>query len=167
MTDEHRMEQLSRAYAQAVAAVCGCVWSAPVPDYGTDLTLRQVTLRQKKWSEVGPPLNIQLRSTSGATVTPTHVVYDLDANTYKLLRRATVGVPIILVLLVLPAERAEWIHHTEDRLELRRCAYWLSLRGWPASTNTSSIRIQIPRVNQFTPAALTRIMETVRQRRGV
>ena len=147
--------------------MCGCAWYVPTPDYGFDLVLRQVTVRQKKWSEVGLPLNVQLRSTGGATLAPDHVVYDLDADTYKLLRRSTISSPGILLLLVLPVERAEWIHHTEDRLELRRCAYWLSLRGWPASTNTSSVRIQIPRVNQFTPTALTRIMETIRQKRGI
>jgi hypothetical protein len=161
------MEQLSRAYAQAVAAVCGCTCARPEPDYGFDLVLRHVTIRQKKWSEVGPALSVQLRSTTGATITSTHVVYDLDADTYRLLRRASIDTPSVLVLLVLPAERAEWVHHTEDRLELRRCSYWLSLRGWPASTNTSSVRVQIPRANQFTPTVLTRIMETIRQRKGV
>jgi hypothetical protein len=167
MTDEHRMEQVSRAYAQAVAAVCGCRWSVPTPDYGVDLSLRQVAFRQKKWGEVGPPLDIQLRSTSGAVVTADHVVYDLTADTYDFLRRATLASPAVLVLLVLPANRADWIDHTEDRLELRGCAYWLSLRGMPARANTSSVRVRIPRVNQFTPAALERIMEAIRRRRNV
>jgi hypothetical protein len=166
MTDQHRMEQLSRAYVQAVAAVCGCTWSIPMPDYGIDLALRQVALRRKKWNEVGPPLSVQLRSTLAATVTAVEIIYDLDADTYKFLRRATISSPAILVLLVLPSDRAEWINHTEDRLELRRCAYWLSLRGQPASTNTASVRVNIPRANQFTPTALTRIMEAIRQRKN-
>jgi hypothetical protein len=167
MTDEHRMEQLSRAYATAVAAVCGCRWSAPTPDYGTDLSLRQVVLRNKRWDEVGPALDIQLRSTTAASLTVDHVIYDLDAATYDKLRRATLTVPAILVLLVLPPARGDWLDHTEDRLELRGCAYWLSLRGEPASSNTFSIRVRIPRVNQFTPAALERIMDAIRRRRSV
>ena len=167
MTDEHRMEQLSRAYAQAVAAVCGCRWSTPTPDYGIDLSLRQVVHRGSRWREAGPTLDVQLRSTTGATLTADHIVYDLDADTYKLLRRSTLSSPAVLVLLVLPSDRAEWVHHTEDRLELRRCGYWLSLRGQPATANTSSVRIQIPRVNQFTPAVLERIMELVRQKRNL
>ena len=66
-----------------------------------------------------------------------------------------------LVLLVLPAAQTDWLMHSEDRLELRGCAYWLSLRGFAAVPNTSSVRVSIPRQNQFTPAALTRIMEAI------
>jgi hypothetical protein len=167
MTDEHRMEQLSRAYAQAVAAVCGCRWSAPTPDYGTDLSLRQVVFRKTRWDEVGPALDIQLRSTTAAALTADHVVYDRDADTYDKLRRATLTVPAILVLLVLPPGQDNWLNHTEERLELRGCAYWLSLRGAPVSPNKSSVRVRIPRANQFTPAALERIMESIRRRRSV
>lgn len=167
MTDEHRMEQLSRAYAQAVAAMCGCTWSVPTPDYGVDMTLRRVEFREKGWSEVGPVLRIQLRSVRGPSTTPDHVIYDLSADTYKFLRRTTVSVPSILVLLALPADQAEWLDHSEDRLEFRGCAYWLSLRGMPATANTASVRLRVPRQNQFSPAALGVIMDTIRRRRGL
>ncbi len=167
MTDEHRMEQLSRAYAQAVAAVCGCRWSVPTPDYGVDLSLRQVAFRRGRWREEGLSLYIQLKSTGGAATTPTEVVYDLKADDYETLRRATRDSQALLVLLVLPANRAEWLDHNESRLELRRCAYWLSLRGQPASPNVSTVRVHIPRANQFTPAALERIMEAVRRKENI
>lgn len=164
MTDNHRMEALSRAYAQAVAAVCGCTCARPEPDYGVDLWLRQVEFRHKRWQETGPNLYVQLKSTSGAIVTPTEVGYDLKADDYNLLRRTTRKAPSLLVLLVLPADKTAWVDHTEERLEIRRCVYWLSLRGLPASKNTSSIRVHIPRANQFTPAALTRIMKAIQRK---
>jgi hypothetical protein len=72
MTDEHRMEQLSRAYVQAVAAVCGCRWSRPDTDYGVDMTLRQIRFRRRHWREEGLALDLQLKSEAGATFTPTH-----------------------------------------------------------------------------------------------
>jgi hypothetical protein len=167
MTDEHRMEQLSFAYAQAVAAVCGCRWARPELDYGIDLSLRQVRWQRGRWWEAGIPLDIQLKSEAGATVTPTHVVHDLKAEAYDILRRSTRSSPAILVLLVLPANQTDWIDHSEDRLELRKCAYWLSLRGQPASTNKATVRVHIPRANQFTPAALQRIMEAIRRREDI
>jgi hypothetical protein len=163
MTDEHRMEQLSRAYVQAIAAMVGCSWSVPAPDYGWDVALRQIVRRGSRWREFGLPLCIQLKSIADATTTPTEIVYDLKADAYETLRRTTRRSPAILVLLDLPADRAEWINHTEERLELRNYAYWMSLRGYPASPNTSSVRIRIPRANQFTPAALERIMVAVRR----
>jgi hypothetical protein len=167
MTDQHRMEALSRAYAQAIAAMVGCRSARPEPDYGIDLSLRQVCYRRGRWREEGLALDIQLKSEAGATVTTDHIIHDLKADAYDLLRRTTRRSPAILVLLVLPANRAEWIDHTEDRLELRRCAYWLSLRGYPASTNTSTVRVEIPRVNQFTPAELERIMEAIQRREDI
>jgi hypothetical protein len=76
-------------------------------------------------------------------------------------QRAT---PFILVLLTLTPARTDWLSHTEEKLELRGCAYWLSLRGQAASPNKVSIRVRIPRTNQFTPAGLGQIMETIRRR---
>jgi len=164
MTDEHRMEQLSRAYVQAVAACAGCRWSVPTPDYGIDLTLRRVARKGARWNEVGVPLDIQLRSTTAATPTATEIVYDLDVETYERLRRARRESPALLVLLVLPAEPTEWLSHTEQQLELRKCAYWFSLRGLPSTRNVRSVRVRIPRRNQFSPAELERIMEAISRR---
>ena len=161
MTDEHRMEQLSRADVQAVAAVCGCTCARPEVDYGLDLTLRLVARIGAEFTPVGRNLDLQLKSTTRATLTANEVSYDLDVRAYNLLRRSTRRAPGYLVLLVMPPEPAEWLAHSEDRLELRRCAYWLSLRGFPAVANTTSVRVRIPRQNQFAPAALARIMEAV------
>lgn len=155
------MEQLSRAYAQAVAAVCGCTCARHETDYGSDMTLRLVERDGKEFRLVGRNLDIQLKSTTQATLTASEVIYDLDARAYNLLRRSTRRTPFCLVLLILPAVQADWLGHTEDRLELRGCAYWLSLRGFAAVPNTRSVRVSIPRQNQFTPTALARIMEAI------
>ncbi len=167
MTDEHRMEQLSRAYAQAVAAVCGCTHARPETDYGIDMTLRRVEQVGRVFRPVGRGLDIQLKSTTKATVTDDEVVHDLEARAYNILRRSTHAAPHYLVLFVMPPDPAEWIAQNEERLELRRCAYWLSLRRAPAVSNTASIRVRIPRGNQFTPAALTRIMEAILRQEDV
>jgi hypothetical protein len=114
-----------------------------------------------EYRAVGRALDIQLKSTTVATLAADEVVYDLDARAYKLLRRATRRAPFCLVLLVLTATQADWLDHNESRLELRGCAYWLSLRGFPAVPNAKSVRVRIPRQNQFAPAALTRIIEAI------
>jgi hypothetical protein len=165
MTDEHRMEQLSRAYVQAVAAVCGCTCARPEPDYGHDLTLREVQSRRGEYGPWGRSLDLQLKSTTTAEMTAGEVVYDLPVRAYNMLRRATKHAPALLVLVVLPPSRGDWLAHEENRLSICGAAYWLSLRGAAAVTNTSTVRVRIPRVNLFTPAELTRIM-TVLQQRG-
>ena len=49
MTDEHRMEQLSRAYAQAVAAVCGCTYARSESDFGTVRRFQKVQAAVFRW----------------------------------------------------------------------------------------------------------------------
>ena len=163
MTDEHRMEQLSRAYVQAVAVVAGCTCARPETDYGRDLTIRQIGEVGGRLMPVGRNLDVQLKSTTAAVLTTGEVVHDLAARDYELLRRSTHAAPLYLVLLVQPPDQSQWLTQSEDRLELRHCAYWLSLRRAPVVPNVASVRVRIPRVNQFTPAALTRIMEALRR----
>jgi Domain of unknown function (DUF4365) len=167
MTDEHRMEQLSRAYVQAVAAVAGCSCARPEPDYGCDLTIRQVVRLGTSFRPIGRNLDLQLRSTTTATRTDTEVVYDLDVRTYDLLRTATHAAPLLLVLYVLPPDPSEWLAQTDDQLALKHCAYWLSLRREPAVSNRSSVRVRVPRENRFTPEALLRIMKAVHKQESV
>jgi hypothetical protein len=167
MTDEHRMEQLSRAYIQAVAAMCGCTCARPEQDYGCDLTLHPIERVGGVFRPVGRNLDLQLKSTTNATLTVDEVIHDLDVRAYNILRHATHAAPLYLVLFVMPADRDEWIAHSEDRLELRRCAYWVSLRRAPAVANTVSVRVRIPRQNQFTPGALGQIMEAIRNEEDV
>jgi hypothetical protein len=167
MTPEHQMEQLSRAYVQAVAAMCGCTCARPEPDYGVDLTIRRVNRIGDRLIPVGRSLNLQLKSTIAALREPRHIAYDLEVRAYDLLRRSTRSAPIYLVLLVMPPDPGEWLNSTEDRLELRRCAYWLSLRQKRSVSNARTKTIRIPRENQFTPSELGRIMDAIQQEEDV
>ena len=64
----------------------------------------------------------------------------------------------ILVVLFLPQNPDEWLHHSEEALVSKRCAYWVSLRGAPASDNPKHQTVYIPRKNLLSVAALTEIM---------
>jgi hypothetical protein len=149
---------------QAVAACAGCSCARPEPDYGCDLTLRRVRRTDTHWTEMGVPLDLQLRSTARDTIDGDFVPFDLDIRTYDSLRRTSLNSPALLLVLVLPCEPNKWLVHSETRLEFDHCAYWLSLRGLPRTRNTRSIRVQIPRRNQFSPTELERIMEALHQR---
>jgi hypothetical protein len=61
--------------------------------------------------------------------------------------------------MVLPDGETEWLNQDETELRLRRCAYWLSLRGAAARAATSSVRVTIPRANVFDTAAVTRLLD--------
>jgi hypothetical protein len=159
ITTAHRMESLSRAYLQAVAAQAGLAYSVRAYDYGVDITLDEVQEIGGIYAETGFKVDVQLRSSRRSDVRDREVGFDLDVRTYDLLRQEEVVAPRILVLVVMPADETEWIHQTEAALELRRCAYWVSMRGEPPTANTSSVRVAIPRANVFGVAAVTAIFD--------
>lgn len=44
---------------------------------------------------------------------------------------------------------------------MRRCGYWLSLKGLPETQNTESITVYLPRQQLFTVNALKNIMQQI------
>ena len=118
------------------------------------------------YQDAGVQLDLQLRSTTRAAESPTQIAYDIDVRTYDFLRTAPPMCPRILVLLVLPEGEVEWLSQSIDELILRRCAYWLSLRGFEATTATSSVRLFIPREQVFSVDALHDLMRRLTQGDG-
>jgi len=161
LTRNHRQEALSRAYVLAIAARCGMSASVSNPDYGIDLTLNDIAVSGDHRAESGYKLDIQAKSATLASLSRENVRYDLDVRSYETLRHPNVGSPRLL-FLVLPEDEKDWSVQTEDQLILRRCAYWLSLRGRPATTNRRSIRLAIPRANVFSIEALQRLMARIK-----
>ena len=159
ITTAHQKESLSRAYVQIIAARCGLSWSSPSPDYGVDIILHNVEEMDGQFVQSGYPLEIQVKSTSAAILEKSEVKYDMEIGAFKKLRNpSVVTAGRILVLLVLPEDESEWTTVTDENLILRRCAYWLSLKGRDAVDNQSKVRINIPRENVFSDRALRDIM---------
>ncbi|HMJ89487.1 MAG TPA: DUF4365 domain-containing protein, partial [Candidatus Acidoferrum sp.] len=83
---------------------------------------------------------------------------------YNDLRSETIDVARFLVVLFLPPNADEWLTHSVDQLLLRRCAYWESLRGAPATSNGSGATIKLPKAQTFTPTALTALATRLSRR---
>jgi hypothetical protein len=162
LTRNHRQEALCRAYVQAVAALAGVASSVPTPDYGIDLSLRSIDEIGDQHQDAGVQLDLQLRSTTRASVAGSQVSYDLDARTYEYLRTPS-PVPRILVLLILPDEEGRWLSQSLEELIIRRCAYWHSLREAGPTTATSSVRVAIPRAQVFSVEAVQDRMRRLAQ----
>jgi hypothetical protein len=162
MTQNHRQEALCRAYVQAVAALAGVGTSVTTPDYGIDLSLRSIEVREEQRQDAGVQLDLQLRSTTRALVSDTQVSYDLDVRTYENLRGER-PVPRLLVLLVLPPEEGQWLTQSPEELVVRRCAYWFSLREAAPTVASSSVRIVIPRTQVFSVSAVQTLLSQLTQ----
>jgi hypothetical protein len=154
-----RQEALSRAYVRAVAAQAGVTCADLFQDYGADMILRDVAQREHNFVDDGPQVDLQLKSTTLAEVRETEVRYDLDVRAYNWLRQQQVSQPRVLVLMVLPEDEAQWLSQSLEELILRRCAYWLNLRGAEPTTNQRTIRIKLPRANVFSSAAVRQLLD--------
>lgn len=151
-------EKLSLAYVEAVAAVAGCVTAREDPDIGVDISIRQSGSFDLY---TDARLDIQAKSTASPQWAVDSLAYDLRKKNYDDLRDPQVYVPRILVVLIVPAEREQWIVHSEDLTELRNNAYWASLRGDPESDNENTQRVFLPSAQRFTVEALCDMLTAV------
>ena len=111
-------------------------------------------------------IKVQLKATiQDPILKDGHYSYSLKGiNRYNELRAETHSTPRILVVLFLPTDEDQWLVFSESELTLKRCSYWVSLRGAPSSTNSTSQTIYIPQPQTFDPANLKSIATRVAER---
>lgn len=155
-----RKEQFSHAYVKAVAAVAGFAWYKPsVDDDSIDLGLAQ---RGGAGTIKSPRLEMQLKCHAMATPAEPDFGFWLDLKNYDDLRDST-EVKRILVVVLVPDGLADYLAESETELALRRCGYWMSLRGAPATVNETGKTVRISRAQTFTVQALQGIMQRIGQ----
>lgn len=147
-----RMEQFSMAFIRAIIADAGCKVFISETDTDSVDGMIMADLARR------PRVEFQAKSTSADIVRDGVVSYPLRIEDYKNLIPEGLSVPRILIVVLLPSEQDEWTDQTEDRLCLRRCAYWISLEGKPDTDNSSSITLDIPAENIFNSEQLRGMM---------
>ena len=176
LTTQHIQEDLSRAYIQAVAARAGVNLSlgAQAHDYGVDGVFHQVTIRtqtdgqgkpRRRRLNSGFNLEFQCKASKDWHDEPDAIVYDLEVKAYNdLVQRSATrnATPLILILMCLPTDEADWLYLTEHQLLLRKCCYWHRLTGYETD-NQESKRIRIPKVQMLDPMAVTTLLTQVEQ----
>lgn len=154
-----RMERLSLTYIWAVAAYAGYDLNEPKVDCDSiDGVL--ISHEGKR-----PRVEFQAKATYRDVVGEDEVVFDIPIKNYSDLI-ADVIVPRYLIVVVLPECEKEWLSLSEEVLAIRKCGYWFSLRGMEPSENTSTVRLHIPRTQQFSPDALRDMMRLAEKDRS-
>ncbi len=152
--------EFALAYVRAVSVAAGYFVQESTRTFdndGVDLTILR---RGQQGQTLSPRLDLQVKSLGGSVERdPFH--YDLEMKTYDELRATNLQVPRILLLVVVPLDREAWVSHSENELALRRCGYWLSLRGGPEVPNTSKRRVHIQRTNVFDIRNVQELMQRV------
>lgn len=142
MTENDRMAELSYAYLHAVCAAAGfgCQPSGRVEDSsGVDATIRVNEHLEPSSVLFNFAIEVQLKATKQSlTFQGEGFSYFLQGiDRYDRLREPGSPLPKLLVVLLLPADATQWLTLDEEALIARKCAYWVSLKGAPASDNTS------------------------------
>ncbi|MGW4164112.1 DUF4365 domain-containing protein [Streptomyces sp. NPDC004788] len=159
------METLQVGYLHAVAAAAGCSLSQPFPDNGIDWHVShsapdhtvddEVTIKvQLKCTYQIPPRTAAPRDGPGS------FSFTLDNEHLVKLARTPVAVHKILVVMLVPRDREDWLRADHDRLDLRHCCYWINLAGHPV-TGRHRTTVRIPTTRIFDDRALCEIMARV------
>lgn len=162
LTDNQVKEQLSISYVNAVAAICnfGCEFTRIDMD-SVDATITCNGSLAPDSTIRSPEIKLQLKGTENLLLNAVgNYPFPLSVKNYDDLRANTLA-PRLLVVLNLPDERTNWVNHGIDDLILRKCAYWLSLKGAPNSNNTTNVTVHIPSGNIFSPDTLRELMVKV------
>ena len=166
LTEQHIKEGLSRAYVSAIVNKAGmdCGLEATQFDYGIDGCISDVRIgKNGRRSSSGFKIDFQLKSTINYRFENDEVIYKIEVKNYNDLIEENVGTPRILILYVLPENDEEWVSTTEERLILKNCAWWCSLKGKTITENTSTVTIRIPRKQLFTVNEVERLMSLVKE----
>lgn len=168
--EQIRMEDMSEAYVRALCAADGySVEKGNHDNDGVDITVSCKGKPLDSCKRKSPKLDIQLKSSySKITVNSDgSISYPLEVKNYNWLIDTERITPFILVVFLMPDDETQWLEHTIDWLKIKKCAYWISLRGKSATTNTSSVTIKIPPTNILTKDTLRDLMVKIANDRSL
>jgi hypothetical protein len=163
LTAQNIEAELSYAYLHAVVSKAGfsCEYrNRHLDGAGVDATITEDGRKLADDSVLTSfSVDVQLKATYQHLAEQNdRLSYALSVPHYDKLRVEALASPRLLVVLRLPPNPEEWLQISEDALVAKRCAYWLSLRGAPASGNLESQTVDIPRPNLVSPLGLTTLM---------
>jgi hypothetical protein len=161
LTENDIKEELSFAFVHAVAARAG--FSCEIVRKDRDSVDMHIFARGQLHPAstfVSPALAVQAKASVIEPLPEDTFDFRLKMKNYDDLRRRSL-IPRVLVVLVLPRDPAAWLSLSAEELVLRRCAFWRSLLGAPASTHETYQDVRVSRAHPFTGEALHALMVRV------
>jgi hypothetical protein len=171
MDTNTRKEEFSYAYIHVIASTAG--FSVQIKPRSVDVSGLDVMIETPGALTEGvvsfPKIEAQVKCTATrATITELTINFPLEVKNYNKLRQPHPLVPQILIVVLVPEILENWIGITEpETTTVRKCAYWLSLKGREETSNTENITVHIPRSNLLTPEALSGLMSKVANRQDL
>jgi hypothetical protein len=166
MDENEQKQQLSVAYLHAVASAAGFACQAPgVDDDSVDRTLVARGWVHARSFLRSPKIDVQLKSMTRSPLAggEESFTFRLRKKNYDDLRHRAM-VPRLLVVLLLPRDRGQWVEQNDERLLSRYAAYYVSLAGMPGASHRGKVPVVLPRKNLLSVENLCRLMARASQR---
>jgi hypothetical protein len=145
------------AWLAAVAAGCGISHGRP-DTLDLDKADIQLMMRGVFRGTYNPTVKVQVKTEIGLRTGDDGMFsYNLDIETYDVLRRQDHVVRRVLVVIGLQREEPR-VRLNGDGTLLIGCGAWVSLEGRPASSNKTSQVVKLPAANTLDHAGLTRMI---------
>jgi hypothetical protein len=165
MDTNTKKEEFSYGYLKMIGAKSGLAienHGRSIDNQGIDI---QIVYAGKIKNVHTPRIDAQVKCTSQDIEREDYINFSLDIKTYEILRNKLVYVPIILIVVLVPENLDEWIDINDKRTISKKCAYWISLTGYPSSNNQKNLKVKIPKTNLITPESLSNIIKREAEKR--
>lgn len=158
-------EEFSYAYINSIVSTAGL--SQVIQTHSLDMKSVDITIQST--DKPFPKLDVQVKCTSRSDIIDINkksILWDLPVNNYNQLIDQERWTPLILILVLVPEDINDWVIIDQNKSEtiVKKCAYWISLKGKNPTSNDKTIRVQIPFTNILTPDSLKLIMDKIGRR---
>ncbi|WP_375472039.1 DUF4365 domain-containing protein [uncultured Nostoc sp.] len=155
-------EEFSYAYINAIASAAGYSFQIaprPLDLVGVDITITGIV---SPGSRRRTRIDLQVKCTSQKLLDNDFVKFPLEIKNYDELRNDNPDDdPLLLVVVLVPDLQEDWLQQSETKLCMKRCAYWVSIRGQPPTENQTTVTVYLPRQNIFSVEALIALMQQI------
>jgi len=161
-------EEFSYAYINSIVSTAGL--SQIIQTRSMDMKSVDITI--SKPDKPYPVIDVQVKCTSSSDIIDINknsILYDLPVNNYNQLIDKDRRTPLIFILVLVPEDVHDWVVVDKAKSEtlVKKCAYWMSLKGYSETNNNTKQRIKIPLTNLLTPDSLNLIMDKVGKRQEI
>lgn len=166
MDENTKKEEFSYGYIQLISSISG--FSVEKSGRARDNSGIDVTIVAPDEIEDvdAPRLDAQVKCTTLAAEKNGFITYPLAVKNYNKLIKIKSFVPQILIIVLVPKTIDDWLNISERETLMKKCGYWVSLRGGKPTNNTKTVTIEIPKDNLLTPETISKLMKQAAEYRA-
>lgn len=149
MDTNAQKEEFSYGYLQLLCAFNGLALERvgrAIDNIGIDATVIGAGTIKNIYA---PRLDVQLKCTSKVIEKEDGIKFNLSKKAYDYLRNQFTHTKIILMVVLVPEQISDWLTVQENESSLKKCGYWICLKGYDKTENKESINIHIPKENKI------------------